>query len=391
MPFRKFRKKFSRKRKRSYVPNKYRKKRSRRYSYKTKRYRFKYPKKRTAFTKRQRAYLQAALRNAGDQDNVQVYRTLQSGEINSKVNQKLYTEYSFLDRAYIDLALNTYNTPGQPLSGNTQMVLGSTKSLTGTDKNIKTKILSGYFEMKLRNNSTVPVKIRFYHLGVHRRMPQTDGPISEISQGLENSGAGTGTINDLRYSPYDSPQFLRYFKILKVKKISLKVGQEYTYRMRRVKPFIYSPADSINHVASHSDPLYTQWLLIDQEGCIARSNFDSTVGVSEATVDYTIMRQIKFCNVPGKGKSRYLVGAEYLPALGAVPVHRQVATEIAQFTTTIPSLEQIVTATASAPSLVNTLSVGNTKLDTLIQKQEETTEAIEECCDGPPGNGGGPP
>jgi len=377
-----------RKRKRTYKRRPY-KKRTYKRKYPKRKYGYKkrsYKRRRTrghAFTKRQKAYLQKALRNSGDQDNVQVYRTLTSGAINSKVNNKFYDEFSFLDRSFIDLALTTYNSPNQTTAGNTQMVLGSTKSLTGVDKNIKTKILSAYFEMKFRNNSTVPTEMVFYHLAPRKRMAIDDGPKTEIDEGLINSGTQTGTLTDLRYSPYDSPQFLRFFKILKVTKKKLKVGQEYIHRMRRVSPFVYSAADSVNHTASHSDPAFTQWLLVDQRGCIGRSNTDDNVGVSEATVDYTIMRQIKFANTPNKLKSRYLSGGEYLPALETVPIHRQLCTETASFSTSYPNNEQVVIAVASSPAVVNALSTQDSKLDQLITAQEETTQAIEDL-PGPP-------
>jgi len=341
---------------------------------------------RPVFSKRQRSYLSSALRKNGDQDNVQIYRTLGSGTITSNTNEKNYEEFDFLSRQGIDDALRTYHEATQTGTGLTSMLLGSTVHAGGADnKNLRTRILSAYYEMKLRNNCTTPAELIIYHLGVKRRMGAADSPISEIEDGLSNSGAGTGSINDLRFSPYDSPTFLRYFKVLRTKKVHLKVGQEYKFTMQRRAPFTYNANDSVNHLASNFDPNFTQWCLIDARGCLGHSTPTNIVGVSPSSVDYTIMRQIKFANHSSKIKQRYLTSGDYLQALPTNPVHRQLVTEIQEHTCGIPNLEQVVVAAASAPSVVSALSSQTSKIDDLISAQEDTTQAIEDLAPGPPG------
>lgn len=265
-------------------------------------------------------------RRVMDNNNVSSYRKVDSGQIIGTANECLYTAFHFLDKDHIEDAAQSIKVM-VPTAGDLTATTGNPLN----QNSLKIRVLGGSVHHKLRNNGVMPCKFIFYRLFTKSRLGTTDGPTTEISDGLSDMGV-TSPLTDIRYYPTDSKQFLKFFKVVQRWSVTLEAGQEYTLKQSRKKPFTYNPDFFDRHTAADKQPGMSQFILCRSVGVVSHdATTHTSVGTSDYTVDYVSTMTINISSSVSSMSSKRVIEAGALDA--------QTTPNVAQETTEIVAEE----------------------------------------------------
>lgn len=292
-------------------------------------------------------YFKQAVRKVVDGNNTMTFREVASGASLSGINQHNYVEWSILDRDAVQDALQqnrqlvpdvaTGEAKIRPAAYGYGLQAGQELSADNTLA-VKWKVLRTLFSVKFRNNSTGPAECTFYQIRPKKDHAVTTSPITEITNGLVSTGLDAATINDIRYTPYDSSLFNQYFTVYKKVVKTLQPGDEHTVTFSGGS-FTYDTDLAKYHTTTYNQKKFQKWLLVKHKGVIGTDEVTNEVGRCESALSWEFNTSIKYSATGDQEFHRHTNG-EYLPTLQNAPVCAHKPAPSIQFPTSKADYDQ---------------------------------------------------
>lgn len=284
-------------------------------------------KKKAYVPKGVKKYVKSVVSNS-ENNQVGVYRNINSGQISCSANECAYSVIEFLYADYIELAINN----AKILDPNAGTLTEVSANLSTID-NLRTKIINAKREITLRNNAKTPCDLECYWVFAKQRCASTLTPLTAFEDGLENCGITTNELTDIRFNLRDSKSFRDYFKVYKYRKYRINGGDEISCSLNRKKPFIYDPDLQDDSSTSYKMPRQYMALVFRIVGVVSHDDTTTTnVGTCDATLDYVDIAHLKFSSSPSSMKLKNFIsgtGSLDAQAVGA-KVNTTDVTEVAE-------------------------------------------------------------
>lgn len=258
--------------------------------------------KRKPVSKNVKKYVKAVVSNS-DNNQVGVYRNINSGQISCSANECAYSVIEFLYADYIELAINN----AKILDPNAGTLTEVSANLSSIDS-LRTKIINAKRVVTLRNNAKTPCDLEVFWVFAKQRCSSTLTPLTAFEDGLENCGITTNELTDMRFNLRDSKTFRDYFKVYKYKKYRINGGDEVECALNRNKPFMYDPDLQDDSATSYKMPRQYMALVFRIVGVVSHDDTTTTnVGTCDSTLDFVDIAHVKFSSSPSSMKLKNFI------------------------------------------------------------------------------------
>lgn len=227
------------------------------------------------------------IRHADEDDSVNTYRNIASGQISAAANNCAYEDFYLNAQSILDNATNNttivYNNAGVPTT--TVVDLNNTTQVSSG----KINFIHTQFLLELRNNWSVPVNLHAFKYFC--KDSTGSSLITDLGNDLSNKGITSGST-DVRCFPWDcNSDFTRHWKMYQHQHHLLMPGEELTIKLSH-RAFKY---DIDNDTEDTYLKRITLGLLLRIQGVVAHDTTTHTdVGYQPCRLDFIYRENYKF-------------------------------------------------------------------------------------------------
>lgn len=239
--------------------------------------------KTTKVSKKIRKYVKKAIRVADNDDKINVYRNIDSGQYAVSANQVSYSSAFIGTTATLDAVIDgtqtVYNNAG------VLNVTGLDLSDQTNVGNYRVHVHNDIMRLELRNNGNTPCRIQAFWYCPRKTLNVADAPLTQYARELAAKGfTGTAT-QDPMYNLWDAGKgFKDNWKLDKTRRYNLNAGDNLSLYLTQRRPYDYNPLNDTNF---YFDKKRSKVLILRFQGVVSHDETNTAnVGTCDCTIDY---------------------------------------------------------------------------------------------------------